>query len=132
MIFLEDQPIFLQIADWIADRILDGTFPTDGNVPSMRELAMRMEVNPNTAMRAVERLQRDGLIYPKRGIGYYVDAAARERILKARIERFRKERVPALVEEMLLLDISPEGLNEQICEEMAARTANASAQTENQ
>ncbi len=123
MIFLEDQPIFLQIADWIADRILDGTFPINGNVPSVRELAMRMEVNPNTAMRAVERLQRDGLIYPKRGIGYYVDASARERILNARIERFSKERVPALVEEMLLLDISPDVLNEQVHREMAKRTA---------
>lgn len=103
MIFLDDQPIFVQIADWICDRILDGTYPTDANIPSVRELAVIMEVNPNTAMRAIERLQRDGLIYPKRGIGYYVDASAREYILKQRIERFKNERVPALVDEMSLL-----------------------------
>ncbi|KGN75202.1 GntR family transcriptional regulator [Porphyromonas macacae] len=110
MIFLEDQPIFLQIAEWISDRILDGTYPTGSNVPSVRELAVRMEVNPNTAMRAVERLQRDGLIYPKRGIGFYVDASARERILVKRMERFKNERVPQLVTEMRLLNISLEKL----------------------
>ncbi|KGN99705.1 GntR family transcriptional regulator [Porphyromonas macacae] len=110
MIFLEDQPIFLQIAEWISDRILDGTYPTGSNVPSVRELAVRMEVNPNTAMRAVERLQRDGLIYPKRGIGFYVDASARERILVKRMERFKNERVPQLVAEMRLLNISLEKL----------------------
>ncbi|WP_373810613.1 GntR family transcriptional regulator [Porphyromonas macacae] len=110
MIFLEDQPIFLQIAEWISDQILDGTYPTGSNVPSVRELAVRMEVNPNTAMRAVERLQRDGLIYPKRGIGFYVDASARERILVKRMERFKNERVPQLVTEMRLLNISLEKL----------------------
>lgn len=105
---LQSQSIFLQISETIKDRILSGEYKADERVPSVRELAEQMEVNPNTAMRAIERLQMEGTIYNKRGLGYFVSANAREEILAARRSKFVKEVLPALFREMKLLGIDIE------------------------
>ncbi|WP_329903545.1 GntR family transcriptional regulator [Porphyromonas pogonae] len=110
MNLLEEKAIFLQIVDRIKDRILEGIYVADERVPSVREIAEEMEVNPNTAMRSIERMQMEGLIYSKRGLGYFVSANALEVILEQRRERFRKEVLPALKREMKMLGIDPKEL----------------------
>lgn len=102
---LQSQSIFLQISNTVKDRILEGIYPADERVPSVRELAEEMEVNPNTAMRAIERLQMEGMIYNKRGLGYFVSPNAREEILYSRRKAFIEEVAPAIFKEMKLLDI---------------------------
>ena len=52
-----NQSIFIQIAERICDRVLSGNYKADSRIPSVRELAVEMEVNPNTVMRSFERLQ---------------------------------------------------------------------------
>ncbi|MCE8165464.1 GntR family transcriptional regulator [Porphyromonas gingivalis] len=110
---LQAQSIFLQISDTIKDRILSGEYSADERVPSVRELAEQMEVNPNTAMRAVERLQMEGMIYNKRGLGYFVCPNAREEILASRRKKFVEEVVPALFSEMKLLGIGLDTLQSE-------------------
>ncbi len=107
---LQAQSIFIQIADTVKDRILDGTYPADGRIPSVRELAEEMEVNPNTAMRSIERLQQEDLIYNKRGLGYFVSPSAKATIESARKEHFIEEVLPAIFREMQLLEIPIEQL----------------------
>lgn len=110
---LQAQSIFLQISDTIKDRILSDEYSADERVPSVRELAEQMEVNPNTAMRAVERLQMEGMIYNKRGLGYFVNPNAREEILASRRKKFVEEVVPALFSEMKLLGIGLDTLQSE-------------------
>ena len=91
MNFNSNQSIFIQIAERICDRILSKEYPADTRIPSVREIAVEMEVNPNTAMRSFERLQANGIIYNKRGIGNFVSSDAGERIRKMRHEHFISE-----------------------------------------
>lgn len=105
MNFNSNQSIFIQIAERICDRILSKEYPADTRIPSVREIAVEMEVNPNTAMRSFERLQANGIIYNKRGIGNFVSSDAGERIRKMRHEHFISEVLPAVFAEMQLLDI---------------------------
>ncbi len=81
MDFRDTKAIYLQIADRICDEVLVGKFAEDGRIPSVREYAAVVEVNANTVMRSFDQLQSQGIIYNKRGIGYFVAAGARERIL---------------------------------------------------
>jgi DNA-binding transcriptional regulator YhcF (GntR family) len=104
--------IFLQIADRIADRVLSNEYLPDTRIPSVRELAVEMEVNPNTVMRSFEWLQNQGIIYNKRGIGYFVSADAREKIRDMRHHTFIDEVLPSVFKEMALLSISLDELSE--------------------
>ena len=76
-----NQSIFIQIAERICDRVLSGNYKADSRIPSVRELAVEMEVNPNTVMRSFERLQANEIIYNKRGIGYFVASDAERKIV---------------------------------------------------
>lgn len=112
MKYSPNQSIFIQIADRICDRILNGEYKEENRIPSVRELAVEMEVNPNTVMRSFERLQYDDIIYNKRGIGYFVSPDAESKIRKLRHSSFIKEILPALFKEMQLLDVTLEDLTE--------------------
>jgi DNA-binding transcriptional regulator YhcF (GntR family) len=94
MNFTEDQPIYLQIVEWMGGRILAGDWPEGERIPSVRELGARLEVNPNTAMRAYERMQALEAIENKRGIGYFTVPGARKKLLDTRRARFLNEELP--------------------------------------
>lgn len=106
MNFNPDRPIFLQIADTICDRILSGELKGEDRIPSVREYGADIGVNPNTMMRAYEYLTADGIIYNKRGIGYFVAENAREQILKAQRKEFMEKDVPAIRQRLQLLGLS--------------------------
>ena len=65
------QPIFMQIYDLLCDKVLRGEIKTDEQIPSVRELAVELEVNPNTVRRTIERLLQQEIIYSKRGKGNF-------------------------------------------------------------
>ena len=108
MDFNADKPIFRQIADTICDRILSGELKGEDRIPSVREYGADIGVNPNTMMRSYECLTADGIIYNKRGIGYFVTEDAREQILKAQRKEFMEKDVPAIKQRLLLLGLSAE------------------------
>ena len=70
MKFKESKSIYLQIADRICDEILQGQYPEEERIPSVREYAGTVEVNANTVVRTYDYLQGLEIIYNKRGIGY--------------------------------------------------------------
>jgi DNA-binding transcriptional regulator YhcF (GntR family) len=80
----------------------------DNRIPSVRELGLTLQVNPNTAMRAFEYMQAEDIIYLKRGMGYHVSPEARKKILILQKKEFFDEILPVTFESMNLLDISME------------------------
>ena len=105
MEFKESQAIYLQIADFICEQILLEKWNADDRLPSVRELAVQLEVNPNTIMRTCEYLQQYDIIYNKRGIGYFVAQDASKRIKQLKKERFLVNELPQFFRNIYLLDI---------------------------
>jgi DNA-binding transcriptional regulator YhcF (GntR family) len=107
MKFNDSQPIFVQITDLVYERILSGNWIQGERIPSVRDLAVELEVNPNTVMRTYERLQSAEVIYNKRGIGYFLDEHAHQKVLRIRRNEFMATELPILIKNMRLLGISP-------------------------
>ena len=108
MVFSEQKPIYLQIAAMISDRILSGELRPDDRIPSVREYAAEVGVNPNTLMRSYEHLSGEHIIYNKRGIGYFVAENAKELVLSQMKEEFMRDELPQVIKKMKLLGITPE------------------------
>ena len=113
MNFNDNQAIYLQIADYICEQILLEKWPAEERIPSVRDLAALMEVNPNTVMRTYDFLQQKSIIYNKRGIGYFADQQANDRIRTYRKERFLESELPEFFRTLYLLDISVEEIRER-------------------
>lgn len=105
MTFNNDKAIYIQMADRLCDDILAGTYSDDDRVPSVREYAVSLEVNTNTAVKAYDQLARDGIIYNRRGLGYFVTPGARDSIMQARRKDFLDTTLPSLFRDMGLLGI---------------------------
>ena len=101
----------MQMADRMCDEILSGTYRDDDRIPSVREYAVMLEVNTNTAVKAYDQLAREHIIYNKRGLGYFVEPDARERILESRRKEFLERQLPELFRQMKLLDIDIKDVN---------------------
>lgn len=113
MIFEENnKAIYLQIADRIADEIMSGRYDTESRIPSVREYAASVEVNVNTVMRSYERLTTKGLIYQKRGIGFFVAPDAKEKIMEERGEELMSKQLPPLFKTMKVMGITPDQLRD--------------------
>ena len=108
MTFTNDKAIYLQMADRLCDEILAGTYKEDDRIPSVREYAVMLEVNTNTAVKAYDELARANIVYNKRGLGYFVSPGAREQILQERRRDFMGSRLPELFRQMRLLGIGIE------------------------
>lgn len=107
MEFSGNKPIYLQIAEVFCDRILSGELQPEARIPSVREYGAEIGVNPNTVMRTYEKLTADGIIFNKRGIGYFVAPDATGIIRNVQRQHFLEEELPAILRKMRLLDIDP-------------------------
>lgn len=108
-----NRAIYLQIADDIADRVLQGVLPPDERIPSVRDYAATVMVNVNTVMRAYEHLSSLGVIYNKRGLGYFVSAEAASVITRTRRRDFIDSgAIDRIFKQLHLLDISTDELND--------------------
>ena len=110
MDFESRQPIYLQIGDYICDNILQKQWEEGDKIPSVRELAVSVQVNPNTVMRTYTHLQDKGIISNKRGIGYFVNNNAYREVHNMKVEDFVRKDLPHLFETMDLLGINFEDL----------------------
>ena len=70
--YADRRPIYEQVVDKMKDLILLGVLATDEQLPSVRELAMDLSINPNTVQRAYAELERQGVIYCVKGRGNFV------------------------------------------------------------
>ncbi len=105
MDFNNNQAIYLQIADYVCDHIQLREYKEGEKIPSVRELAVALEVNPNTVMRAYDHLQQQDIIFTKRGMGFFTQEQSATKILKMRKEQFLKEELPELFKKMQMLNI---------------------------
>jgi DNA-binding transcriptional regulator YhcF (GntR family) len=106
MEFKNGKSIAMQIADSLSERILNGSLPAKARIPSVRELAGEMGVNPNTIVRSYSDLQSKNIIANQRGIGYFVTKKARDIINQNRKEEFFESELPDFIRKMNVLDIS--------------------------
>ena len=111
MEFEENKPIYLQIVDGICERVLNGTFKAGERIPSVREWAATIGVNPNTVARAYDTMAGRNIIFNTRGIGFSVAENAVEVILAEARRKFVEEEFPAVRKRAELLGIN---LNELI------------------
>lgn len=117
----EGAPLFVQIAERLADEIADGTLAEGGRVPSTNELAAFYQINPATAAKGISMLTDDGLLEKRRGIGMFVAAGARARLLDERRKRFAERYVQPLVAEAGRLGIGADELAAMIRESSYAQ-----------
>ena len=106
MHFDNNKSIFLQIADNITDKVINGTYPPGEKIPSVRELAAEMGVNPNTIMRTYTELQTQQIIDNKRGIGYFVNPGAQKSILERKKNEFYEHILPEFIRQANLLGVT--------------------------
>ncbi len=103
-------PIFSQVAERLAEEIAVGALAEGEQVPSTNELAAYYRINPATAAKGINVLTDDGLVEKRRGIGMFVSAGARERLLDARRKRFVERYVDPMVAEAGRLGIEADAL----------------------
>ena len=112
MNFKDNKAIYLQIADRIGDQILAVTLTPDGKVPSVRELAAEIEVNANTVARTYDHLQQSGVIYTKRGLGYFVSPDAKEKIVGLRRQQLMQGEMDYFMGQLKAVGITPAELQQ--------------------
>lgn len=105
-----NKAIYLQIVERIYDQVLSGHLHPGNRLPSVREYAMTVQVNPNTVMRTYENLSRDGIIANRRGIGFFLTDEAPDIIRDIRIHQLIDNELPVIFSRLQLLGVTPEQL----------------------
>jgi len=106
----EGTPLFVQIAEQLADDIVDRQLAEGTRVPSTNELAAFYRINPATAAKGINMLVDDGVLEKRRGIGMFVAAGAREQLMAARRKLFAEQYVDPMVAEAGRLGIDSDTL----------------------
>ncbi len=106
MNFTENKPIYKQIIGYFYSQILNREWLVQERVPSVREVAVLMEVNPNTALRAFQELQEKEILYNKRGVGYFVTEDAFKKVKDIKRRELIENKLPALIKDMQQLGLT--------------------------
>ena len=105
MEFREKQAIYLQIAEYVFEEILLKKWQEGDKILSIRDLAIALEVNPNTVQRTYDFLSQQGIIANRRGLGFFVEPEAEAKISTFRREQFLKNELPNFFRNLYLLKI---------------------------
>jgi GntR family transcriptional regulator len=106
----EGTPLFVQIAEQLADDIVDGQLAEGTRVPSTNELAAFYRINPATAAKGINMLVDDGVLEKRRGIGMFVAAGAKEQLRATRRKQFAEQYVDPMLAEANRLGIDSDTL----------------------
>jgi GntR family transcriptional regulator len=112
MQFRESQAIYLQIAEYVCEKVLLKEWEPAARIPSVRELAVHLEVNPNTVMRTYEFLQQQEIIFNQRGIGFFIADNAFKQAIRLRKQTFIEKDLPQVYRSLFLLDMDTEDLKQ--------------------
>jgi GntR family transcriptional regulator len=105
MEFRENQAIYLQIVDYVCEQILLKKWMTEDKILSIRDLAIKLQVTPNTVQRSYDFLQQLEIISNRRGVGYFVEKEAIKRIITFKKEEFIQKELPVIFKNMHLLKV---------------------------
>lgn len=92
----DSQPIYRQIRDRVVALILDGVLKEGDPLPSVRTVATDSRVNPLTVLKAYQQLVDEQLVEKRRGLGMFINAGARDLLLRAERQRFLAEQWPEI------------------------------------
>ncbi len=116
--FRDSRPIYEQVKTTLRKLIVSGAMSPDEKLPSVRELASQLVINPNTIQRAYRELEQEGYIISIPGKGSYAN-------LSAQVDEWRKKELltamDEIVAELLYLGVTPDELDRRIREKEAAR-----------
>ncbi|MBK9717868.1 MAG: GntR family transcriptional regulator [Saprospiraceae bacterium] len=106
MDFRKHQPIYMQIAEVLLEDILKKRVVDGDRIPSVREMATTVQVNPNTVQRTYQWLQDEEIIFQKRGIGFFLCEQSFEKTLQIKKNEFVREVLPETIRQMKMLGIT--------------------------
>jgi DNA-binding transcriptional regulator YhcF (GntR family) len=100
----------MQLSEGIEDAILSGAYDEESQIPSTTEISVGYKINPATALKGINMLVDNGIVYKKRGLGMFVSTGAKEKILDKRKETFFESYITSLISEAKKLSISKEDI----------------------
>ena len=106
----QEKPIFLQIAEGIEDGILTGAFPEGRQIPSITEFSVNYKINPATALKGINLLVDENIIFKKRGVGMFVSDGAVQKLRQKRQDQFYTNYISSLIEEAKRLGITSDDI----------------------
>jgi len=109
-----ERPIYLELANEIEDSILSGAFKEGTQIPSTTEISVTFKINPATALKGINVLVDDGIIYKKRGVGMFVSEGAGEKIREKRKQEFCEAYINTLLSEANKLEITKKEIFDMI------------------
>lgn len=110
--FKTDTPIYIQISEMIRKAILAGDIQEEEPIPSVRQISVEQNLNPQTVLNATQVLLNENLIEKRRGLGMYVQKGAREKLQHQERKSFQEEEIPDIVKRARLLGYSESELVE--------------------
>lgn len=116
----EGRALFQQIADHVADSIIDGALAEETRAPSTNELAAFYRINPATAAKGINLLVDRGVLYKRRGIGMFVATGARDLLRRERQESFAVRYLDPLLTEAARLGLDPQDVIDLIRDRRSA------------
>jgi GntR family transcriptional regulator len=111
--FSDNQPIYRQLRDRVIALVLDGVLNEGDPLPSVRQVAADLRVNPLTVLKSYQELADTGLVEKRRGMGMYVSAGARAALMARERERFLAHEWPKVRASIARLGLTPAELWEQ-------------------
>ena len=108
--FESEKPIYLQLAELIEDAVLSGSFPEESQIPSTTEISVTYKINPATALKGINLLVEQGVIYKKRGVGMFVSSGSIEKLQQKHKSDFLTTYVDNLITEAKKLSITKEDI----------------------
>jgi GntR family transcriptional regulator len=107
-------PIYVQLRERVLDQILEGAIKPGEALPSVRQVAGELAINPLTVSKAYQSLADEGVVEKRRGMGIYVAEGADRELRVRERERFLSEEWPLVVARIRRLDLSPDALLRQL------------------
>ena len=113
MDFKTNKPIYQQIVDFCFSKILTREWTVGERIVSVRALSTQLAVNSRTVLKAYEYLQAEDIIYPERGMGFYLSKDAMKKVMKIQKKEFFENQLADLFSIMDLLGISIDEITER-------------------
>jgi DNA-binding transcriptional regulator YhcF (GntR family) len=108
----DSQPIYRQLRDRVVAMILDGVLKEGDPLPSVRNVAAELRVNPLTVLKSYQQLVDEQLVESRRGLGMFINAGARDLLLKGERQKFLAEEWPRVHARIQRLGLTAEELLE--------------------
>jgi GntR family transcriptional regulator len=106
----DSQPIYRQLRDRVVAMILDGVLKEGDPLPSVRSVAAEYRVNPLTVLKGYQQLADEGLVESRRGRGMFINAGARDLLLRSEREKFLADEWPRVRENIRRLGLTADDL----------------------